>query len=69
MTKCDALLELLSDGRAHDQHEVLRAAGYRYTGRIMDLRKRGHNIESIHVEGSKWLFRLLPREPKQLSLV
>lgn len=62
-TKCDALLDLLADGRAHDQHEVLRAAGYRYTGRVKDLRDRGHNIESIHVRGSVWMFRLILPPP------
>ena len=68
MTKCEALLALLSDGRSHNQHEVLKAAGYRYTGRVEDLRKRGHDIESIHVQGSEWRYRLVVK-PRQLNLV
>ncbi len=67
MTKCEALLSLLSDGRWHSQQEVLEAAGYRYTGRVKNLRDAGYEIESWHVQGSEWRFRLVVK-PRQLVL-
>lgn len=62
MSKCDSLLDLLSDGREHSQQEVLRVGGYRYTGRIMDLRKRGYGIVSIHIDGSEWRYQLVANQ-------
>ena len=71
MKKRDALLALLSDGRPHNQHEVLRAAGYRYTGRMKELRDAGHNIESTCIRHPNvWSYRLiLPVKPKQGALL
>lgn len=69
-TKCDALLDLLADGQAHNQRDVLNVAGFRYTGRLKELRDAGHNIESIHVGGAEWWYRLIvPVEPKQMALI
>ena len=65
-TKCERLLALLSDNKPHGQREVLDAAGFRYTGRIMDLRAQGHDIESIHIGGSEWRFRLVSPAQRRL---
>ena len=67
-TKCDRLLQLLSDGREHGQREVLEAAGFRYTGRLKELRDAGHDIQSIHVQGSEWRFQLVS-QARQLALL
>lgn len=42
-----ALLSLLSDGAVHHMQECQKAGGWRYGGRIHELRKFGHDIETI----------------------
>ena len=65
-TKCERLLALLSDGKPHGQRELLEVGGFRYGARIMDLRAQGHVIESIHIGGSEWRFRLVSPAQRRL---
>lgn len=70
MTKGERLLELLGDYRAHDMRELIDAGGFRYGGRLKELRDAGHAIETICVKHpNHFAYRLLPREPKQLELL
>jgi hypothetical protein len=55
------LLELLGDGRWHDQWELVKAGGLRYSARIMELRGDGHAVETHHVRGRQWSYRLVPK--------
>lgn len=64
-----ALLELLSDGELHHMNQMLRVGGFRYGGRLFELRKAGHAIETVKVGEDEFMYRLLPAEPKQLQLV
>jgi biotin operon repressor len=41
---------------------------FRYGARIAELREQGYNIESKHIKGSVWEFRLV-KKPKQLELL
>ena len=64
----EKLLALLSDGRTHHMRELHAEAGWRYGGRLKELRNAGHVIESIHIQGSEWEYRMII-EPKQGVLV
>ena len=64
----DRLLALLSDGRVHTMGECQHAGGWRYGGRLFELRKEGHDIETIQVGVDEFAYRLIPQE-KQLELV
>lgn len=49
-SKREALLDLLSDGRQHHMSELIRVGGYRYGGRLHELRHDfGYDIETLHV--------------------
>jgi hypothetical protein len=47
-TQCDAILARLREGSATN-HE-LSEISLKYTGRISDLRKMGHDIECVKIE-------------------
>jgi hypothetical protein len=67
MTKCDALLALLSDGKAHPMDELRNVAGWRYGARLWELTKRGHKFDAVCVKHPNvYTYRLIV-EPKQLS--
>lgn len=36
---------------------------FRYGARIMELRRDGHNIVSVHEKGGLWRFKLIENEP------
>ena len=60
-TKRDALLDLLSDGRQHHMSELIRVGGYRYGGRLFELRHEGYVIETIRLADDEFAYRLVPR--------
>ncbi|HEX9565595.1 MAG TPA: hypothetical protein VF981_16570 [Gemmatimonadaceae bacterium] len=62
-----AILKLLSDGQAHDMRE-LNAIGYRYGGRLKELRDAGYVIETIRLKDRKFAYRLIT-QGRQLVLV
>ena len=63
-----ALLELLSDGHVHHMAQCLRVGGFRYGGRLFELRKQGYIIETIQVDDDVFAYRMII-EPKQGVLV
>ena len=63
-----ALLELLSDGQVHHMAQCLRVGGFRYGGRLFELRKQGYVIETIQVDDDTFAYRMII-EPKQGVLV
>ena len=64
----EKLLALLSDGRLHPMDELLRVGGFRYGGRLFELRKRGYVIETIQIADDVFAYRMII-EPKQGVLV
>ena len=70
----EALYGLLRDGQPHSMSECLRAGGYRYGGRLHELRKEGHDIETIRVGDDEFSYRLIrpvlrDRDAKQPALL
>ena len=63
-----ALLTLLSDGRWHTMRQMQEAGGYRYGGRLHELRKAGHKIDTRNVFGDVFEYRL-DLTPGQLELL
>jgi hypothetical protein len=59
--KCLSLLGMLGDGRWHTQQECAASGGMRYSARILELRRRGHDIETRQVDGRQFVYRLAPR--------
>lgn len=57
----ERLLQLLSDGKWHEHSELLQVAGYRYGGRIFDLRKRGYVIEKQRLGTRRYFYRMAPK--------
>lgn len=68
-THREALLDLLSDHMLHDMDECLKAGGFRYGGRLHELRRAGYAIETVRLVDDLFAYRLLPPEPKQLALM
>jgi len=58
-TKRNALLDLLSDGQQHHMSELIRVGGYRYGGRLFELRHDGHVIETIRLADDEFAYRLV----------
>ena len=65
----DALLDLLADHRQHHMAELMRVGGYRYGGRLHELRKDGYDIETIRLGDDEFSYRLRVSEPKQLAMI
>ncbi len=65
MTKEQMILDVLSDGRDHHMRE-LNAIAFRYGGRLHDLRKQGHVIETRRVGEGEFVYRLV--KPKQMEM-
>lgn len=62
------LLALLSDGQPHHMSECIREGGYRYGGRIHELRHDdGYRIETIALADDEFAYRLIP--DGQLALI
>ena len=55
------LLDLLSDGEQHHMSECIRVGGYRYGGRLHELRHAGHIIETIPLGKDEFAYRLIQR--------
>jgi hypothetical protein len=53
------LLELLLDGKWHPNHECASVGGLSFNDSIFAFRQEGWQIESRHVRGGHWEFRLL----------
>ncbi len=65
MTKAEALLRLLSDGKPHHMRELQAVGGWRYGGRIHELRKQGHVIETITIRHPNEFAYQLVKEGQQ----
>lgn len=61
-TKADALLDLLSDGAWHSMRELQAVAGWRYGGRLHDLKRRGVGHEIKRDEAGCYWYRIAGRE-------
>ena len=53
-----ALLALLSDGAYHHMRQCLDVAGFRYGGRLHELRREGYEIETHQLGVGEWEYRL-----------
>ena len=53
------LLELLLDGKWHSNEECASIGGLSFNDSIFAFRQEGWQIESRHVRGGRWEFRLL----------
>ena len=67
-TKREAILSLLSDGQRHHMTELERVGGMRFGGRIFELRKQGHIIETIHIGADETAYQM-HIEDRQLTFV
>jgi hypothetical protein len=68
-THREALRELLSDGRQHHMSELIRVGGYRYGGRLHELRHdEGLDILTIRLADDEFAYQLIVAD-RQLSLV
>lgn len=65
----DAILALLSDGRQHHMSECIKVGGFRYGGRIFELRKRGYAIETIRLGGDEFAYQLIREGQQEFALV
>ena len=52
------LLELLLDGDWHSNHQCASVGGLSFNDSIFAFRQEGWRIESRHVRGGRWEFRL-----------
>ena len=53
-SQCGKILRVLIDGKPHTSAEIHRRCGpSRLNSRIAELRKRGWDIKSFHVEGER----------------
>jgi hypothetical protein len=53
------LLELLLDGKWHPNHECASVGGLSFNDSIFCFREEGWQIDSRHVRGGHWEYRLL----------
>lgn len=53
------LLELLLDGKWHSNHKCAFVGGLSFNDSIFAFRQEGWQIESRHVRGGRWEFRLI----------
>ncbi|RJQ67315.1 MAG: hypothetical protein C4519_24270 [Desulfobacteraceae bacterium] len=58
LSKKDRILKLLLTGRKVHMR-TLNKIGYRYGGRLDELREQGYKIETIRVKGSEFVYRLI----------
>jgi hypothetical protein len=61
-SQCARVLDLLSDGKPHSFHEILRFVPCVVHSRVAELRSRGYQIECERV-GDDYLYQLSTREP------
>lgn len=66
ITHREALLALLSDGRPKHMSQCIAIGGYRYGGRIHELRQEGHDIRTIRLGDDEFAYQLHIEE-KQLA--
>lgn len=53
-SQCSKILRVLQDGKPHTSAEIHRLCGpSRLNSRIAELRKRGWEIKSFHIEGER----------------
>lgn len=58
-TQSEKILALLKERGDHGATNVeLNKIAFRYSARINDLRKDGHDISAAHIKGSSWKFTL-----------
>lgn len=63
-----ALLALLSDGQPKHMRDCMAVGGYRYGGRLHELRKEGHTIETIRIADDEFAYQLhAPVEARQVA--
>ena len=67
-TKKQLVLDALASGEWTHMQRLNRIA-FRYGARIEELRKEGHIIETRRIGDGEFDYRLLPREPKQLTFI
>lgn len=63
-----ALLEMLKDHRVHGMRECLEVGGFRYGGRLHELRRDGWVIDTIPVAPDEYAYRLVPESELQGAL-
>jgi hypothetical protein len=55
----EALRALLADRKQHHMRELIAVGGYRYGGRLFELRKNGLLIETIRLGEDEFAYRLI----------
>ena len=60
LTHKEALLMLLSDHQPHHMRELIAAGGYRYGGRLHELRQEGWEIETVRLGVGEYAYWLVP---------
>lgn len=59
MTQADRILGLLEEaGPKGVSNYTLNSVAYRYAARLHELKKRGVEVETEHIKGSEWRFKL-----------
>lgn len=58
-TQTAKILRLLKTNTTVPNYELNKVC-FRYSARIHDLRREGHNIVATHVKDSQWDFSLIP---------
>jgi len=61
------LYGLLSDGAWHHHRELHDVGGWRFGGRLFELRKEGHAIETDRIGVDEYRYRMIVE--RQLSLI
>jgi hypothetical protein len=66
MTKTEKALRLLESGEWITSTQLVEAGcGYRFGGRLQDLRNKGYTIEKRRVQGTLWAYRLAGQPPER----
>ena len=60
LTHKEALLQLLSDYKKHTMRECQNAGGWRYGGRLHELRREGYIIDTIREGTDVYSYQMVP---------
>lgn len=66
-TKEQRIFAVLCDGAWHHMRE-LNAIAFRYGGRLHDLRKQGHCIETRRIGDGEFTYRLVKQGQQEMAL-
>lgn len=64
----EKLRRLLSDGAVHHMRELHAVAGWRFGGRIYELRKEGYDIETIFIGADETAYQMHVEGQRRMAI-